>query len=129
DRGTGDIEHGPSGLQVRSRFTLDGRRTVQLRWRGGLQVEPPHIDLVPGQQSRGYRVVDFQVEGGGWLLTLEGEAGRGYQVDLYGEAVTAQGAEVGEFDPESGRTTLRVRFPDGASRTLHTVRLRPTGTR
>ncbi len=126
DRAAGDIERGPSGLQVRSRFTLDGRRTVQLQWTGGLSVEPPHFDLVPGQRSRGYRVVDFQVEEGGWLLTLEGEAGRSYQVDLYGEAVTAQGAEVGDFDSESGRTNLRVRFPQGAGRTLHTVMLRPT---
>ena len=87
------------------------------------------MDLVPGQRSRGHRVVDFQAEGGGWQLTLEGEAGRSYKVDLYGEAVTAQGAEAVEFDPESGRTTLRVRFPNGAGRILHTVSLRPTGTR
>ena len=56
----------------------------------------------------------------------QSEAGRSYQVDLYGEAVTAQGAEVGAFDPESGRTTLRVRLPNGAGRTLYMVRLRPT---
>jgi hypothetical protein len=56
----------------------------------------------------------------------QSEAGRSYQVDLYGEGVTAQGAEVGAFDPESGMTTLRVRFPNGEGRTLYTVRLRPT---
>jgi hypothetical protein len=125
--GTVGLVRGASGDKLMTTFTLDGRQSVQWRWSGGLRVEPPHIELVPGQRSRGYRVVDFHGDGEGWLLTLEGEGGRSYRVDVYGEAVTARGAEVEDFDEERGRTSIHVRFPSGADRTLHTVRFRPAG--
>ena len=58
---------------------------------GGLAVAPPRIDLQPGQRSTGLRVLDLEEDGDEWLLTIEGTAGHGYEVDLFGTAVTGGG--------------------------------------
>ncbi|MDE2679136.1 MAG: GH116 family glycosyl hydrolase [Gemmatimonadota bacterium] len=76
---------------------------VTTRWQGGLAVAPPRIDLEPGQRSTGLRVIDFESDGEGWLLTIEGTAGHEYLVDLYGTAVqamaTGDGATVSPAPP------------------------------
>ncbi|MDP2955405.1 MAG: GH116 family glycosyl hydrolase [Longimicrobiales bacterium] len=102
-------------------------------WAGGLAVAAPLVELVPGQPSSGVRVVDFTAADGGWLLELEGEAGRDYDVRLFGatpavatvtgaSAELRGGAGVGD-DPH----VLRVRFPAGAGRRLAAVGLSPGG--
>lgn len=124
---------GPHDATVRRTLRVEDGRTVsaEAAWNGGLQVAAPLVDLVPGQASHGVRVVDFTESEEGWLLELEGEAGRTYDVRLFGEVPEGMdviGAE-GRFLPAADAEgldahRLNVRFPDGAGRRLATVRLR-----
>ena len=99
-------------------------------WEGGLAVAPPRIDLQPGQRSTGLRVIDLAADGDGWLLTLEGTAGRDYDVRLFGTPVAATpGANATPGTATvSGLSdgTLRVSFADGAGRVATVVRLTPS---
>jgi glycogen debranching enzyme len=95
-------------------------------WTGGLTVEPPTIDLEPGQQSRGVRVLDFRAtETGGWSVTVEGEAGTQHVLHLRGERtrVTSGSATVAFT---AGVNTLTVSMPDGFGRRTETIILEPT---
>lgn len=135
--GRGAEEGGPvAGMHdatVRRTLRVEDGQTVsaEAAWNGGLQVAAPLVDLVPGQASHGVRVVGFAGTEEGWLLELEGEAGRAYDVRLFGEVPEGMdviGAE-GRFLPAADAEgldahRLNVRFPDGAGRRLATVRLR-----
>ncbi len=123
-------EYGPGSLQ---QGLHDGHMSVELpisndsvtvfvRWEGGLAVEPPTVDLEPGQASQGVRVLDFQFDAEAWFLTLEGAPGHSYDVVLHGEEINdIDGAEVLERD--GGRNWIRVRFPGGERRLTRIVRL------
>ena len=63
---------------------------ISVAWEGGLAVSPPRIALEPGQRSSGLRVLDFTTGTEGWLLLLEGTAGRSYALPLFGTAVDAE---------------------------------------
>jgi glycogen debranching enzyme len=95
------------GLQI---ALAEAPRVVELRWRGGLVVEPPLGGLDPGQADHGLRVLDFAPEAGGWRLQLEGPAGSSSVVRLHGETpVSADGATL----RARGRVTeATVSFPD-----------------
>jgi glycogen debranching enzyme len=84
-------------------------RVLELRWRGGLAVEPPLSALEPGQGDRGVRVLDFAGDAAGWRLALEGPAGTTAVVRLHGEAPSsAEGATL----RTAGRATeATVAFP------------------
>ena len=76
---------GPPSLPVR---VTEGRvAELVATWEGGLTVAPPRMDLEPGQRSGGPRVIDLVAEGAGWLLTVEGNAGREYDFALFGTDV------------------------------------------
>jgi len=129
-------------LEVRLRLEEGTPRTLRFAWRGGLAVEPPAPRLRPGQRSRGLRVVDFHETGGTWRLTLEGEGGRTYRLDLFGEAVRVAAAETGAGrgagadagararvtgrDDTRARTTLEVTFPGAGERIPLTLTLERT---
>jgi glycogen debranching enzyme len=125
--------HDGTLTQSLTNLTEGGRYTVNAYWQGGLSVAAPVRRLVPGQESTGVRVVDLTAENDGWLLELEGQAGLGYAIHLYGEAPRVAGAEGLEatLDPGDGGPSsphlLHVRFPDGEGRTLAAVHLRPGG--
>ena len=96
-------------------------------WQGGLAVAPPRIDLQPGQRSTGLRVIDLVADDSGWLLTLEGTAGRDYEVELFGtpvEAATDDDAATVSSQPSG---TIRVSFTGGEGRATTVVRLTPAG--
>ena len=111
--------------QVRVTIPLGTRpQTLDVFWTGGLEVEPPHVDLVPGQTSHGLRVLDFRAAGGGWTLVVEGAAGRSYEVVLVGVPVGhADAASIVRHD--GARTVLQVTFAAGAGRVRQTIRLAP----
>jgi len=143
----GGVGAGVRGDPVAGRHDRTVTRTLHLTdgatlssavtWTGGLQVAAPLVDLVPGQASSGVRVVDFTEADGGWLLELEGEAGRAYDVRLFGATpvvagVTGASAEVRTPGATLAATRadahlLHVLFPDGSGRRLAAVRLRPGG--
>ena len=131
---------GPGARLSTPRFRLaEGQSaTVVISWRGGLAVAHPRFDLEPGQRSSGLRVIDFERDGVGWLLTVEGTAGQEYLVDLYGTAVQATPVEDGvSVSPapaaeDAGRTAMgggrfMVAFAAGEGRRTVTLRLVPTG--
>jgi glycogen debranching enzyme len=96
---------------------------VTLQWGGGLSVEPPRVDLVPGQTSRGIRILDFVAEAGGWRLTVEGERGHTYHLRLHGQSdLAAEGAVARSAG--GGVTTLEVIFEPGSGRQVREIRLR-----
>ena len=103
-------------------------------WDGGLTVAPPRIELEPGSEAPGLRVLDLEADGDEWLLTIEGTAGRAYEVDLFGTAVTAAvvdgGARVRAMSGDTGRaaegnTRFSVEIPDAEGRHQVTLRLTP----
>ncbi|MGD2135187.1 MAG: GH116 family glycosyl hydrolase [Gemmatimonadales bacterium] len=100
--------------------------TFRYTWDGGLMVEPPTIDLEPGQASRGIRILDFRSAGAArsdrWSLTVEGERGRTYRLRLHGVPVEADGAEV--VGADGAVTTIGVMIPGDSGRAVHHVELR-----
>jgi hypothetical protein len=96
---------------------------VDVSWTGGLEVEPPHVRLVPGQTSDGLRVLDFRATRDGWTLLIEGDAGTSYDVSFVGSAVRAADATI--VRPGGQHTMIRVAFPAGAGRLQRTISLSP----
>jgi glycogen debranching enzyme len=92
----------------------DAARVLELRWKGGLAVEPLLSGLEPGQLDEGVRVLDFAAEAGGWRLELEGPGGGSAVVRLRGEApVSADGATL---RTSGGLTEATIAFPRSAGR-------------
>jgi hypothetical protein len=117
--GLHDVQHTVS-LQV-----SDTPMRVEANWRGGLSVEPPTVDLEPGQESRGLRILDFRESNGGWLLLVEGHAGEQYELQLYGERVSVtSGLASNEFSDGVNRLTLE--FPAGVTRETVAIILEPS---
>lgn len=102
-----------------------GESRVSLRWTGGLAVVPPTRRLEPGQESHGLRILHFGNAQGGWMITLEGEAGQTYQVDLLGEQPLVVGDQATVFSNGAAHT-LEVSFPAGDGRATRTVHLQRT---
>ncbi|HSD28106.1 MAG TPA: GH116 family glycosyl hydrolase, partial [Vicinamibacteria bacterium] len=87
----------------------DAPRVVEIRWTGGLAVEPPVSALEPGQADLGLRVLDFAVEAAGWRLRVEGPAGGSAVLRLHGEApASAEGATLRRA---GAVTEAKVEFP------------------
>jgi hypothetical protein len=127
----GDVQTGSRETLVTYRAELDGDQAAfALNWSGGLAVEPPTMDLVPGQESRGLRILDFRFDRAAYQLEVEGDPGATYEVAVRGAAVTrADGAEVAMSESDvtagtgRGRMVLAITFPTGAGRVTRTVRL------
>jgi hypothetical protein len=85
------------------------------------------MDLLPGQESDGIRVLDFRRVGdadrGEWQLTTEGAGGKAYRLRLYGVPLSrADGARV--TGVEGNATTIEIEMPDAATtRTTATIHL------
>ncbi len=117
--GLHDVQHTVS-VQV-----SDTPIRVEANWQGGLSVEPPTVDLEPGQESRGLRVLDFRESNGGWKLLVEGHAGGQYELQLYGERVSVtSGPASNEFSDGVNRLTLE--FPAGVTRETVAIILEPS---
>ena len=97
---------------------------VEVTWTGGLDVEPPHAELTPGQPSGGVRVLDFGAAADGWTLVVEGMAARRYEIALVGERLgRVEGADLVRRQGEV--TTIAVVLPAGPGRQTQTVKLAP----
>jgi glycogen debranching enzyme len=84
-------------------------RVVELRWEGGLAVEPPLVELEPGRADLGPRILDFALVDGGWRLAVEGLSGSSARFRLRGETPTrAEGAELRGI---SGMTEATLTLP------------------
>ena len=98
--------------------------TAVVAFGGGLDVEPPLVDLTPGQSDRGLRVLDARIDGNGFVLDVEGAAGTTSALALHSDqALLAEGARVA--GREGRRIRLEVTFPTGEGFTTSRVRLRP----
>jgi hypothetical protein len=103
---------------------LDGsQRVVELRWAGGLEVEPPRVALEPGQRDEGTRVLEFTEVDGGFRLAVEGPSGSTATLRLHGERPA--GADSGTLRSGRGVTELEITFPGSPERFSRTeIRLR-----
>ncbi len=121
-----EITRDPREVRVATLLSLsDETQTVRLHWNGGLTVVPPTVRLTPGQTSQSIRVLDFTPTQDGWLITLEGEAGREYNVDLIGEpARIVEGTA--RMASDGNNHTLRVSFAPGDGRYAQTIHLHRT---
>ncbi len=118
------IEPGAYDYAVVVTVPLDGGdRVVDVTWTGGLTVQPPRVDLMPGQRSSGVRIIDFTRDASGWLLTLEGASGATYTIDVFGERVTSDDARVEPITET--HAALTITFPAGTGRSVRTIPLRP----
>jgi glycogen debranching enzyme len=99
---------------------------VDVSWTGGLAVAPPTMDLEPGQQSRGLRVLDFRAtDREGWTVTVEGEAGSQYALHLVGEPTRVTGGPATvEFADDVN--ILAVSIPPGSGRGVISIGLEAT---
>ena len=108
------------------RLTDGASVEVTTTWTGGLAVAPPRIDLQPGQRSTGLRIIDLVAADDGWLLTLEGAAGRDYAVQLVGTPVDAVADDDTATVSSESDGVVRVHFTGGEGRVTTIVRLTPT---
>ena len=107
----GSASKGGSGsVEIRLK---DRPRTVEIRWEGGLTVEPPTTVLEPGQSDRGVRVLDFAAAPSGWRLVIEGPAGGTATLRLHGEALRS--AEGATLRRSGALTEATVAFPAGGN--------------
>ena len=100
---------------------------IVVSWTGGLAVAPPRVDLRPGQRSEGLRILDFTIDAEGWVLSVEGTAGRAYDVGLFGTAVTPAVTSGTARVSDVGDGTIRVGFAEGDGRVRAVIRLVPAG--
>jgi glycogen debranching enzyme len=105
----------------------DSETHLHLTWEGGLEASLPDNTVEPGERSGGLRILDFRYEDGWWVLLLEGDAGTSEEVEVWGEAVATDDAEIVTSQAGSGITRLKVSFQEGEGRATRTVRLRRTG--
>jgi len=118
------INRGPHDSEVAvSLAHLSDAKTVEVSWTGGMRLAPNRIELEPGQRSRGYRIADKHYGNGEWKITIEGEAGRTYELELIGKV--PENVTNGDLRAmtEDGATLL-VAMPNGLGRqtvevTLH----------
>ncbi len=71
-----------------------GPRTIDVSWAGGLAVEPPTVELRPGQADGGLRILAFEPAPHGWRLEVEGPAGEDARLRLHGHVTSADGARL-----------------------------------
>ena len=97
--------------------------TAVVSFEGGIEVEPPPLDLTPGQGDGGLRVLDVRAEGHGFVLELEGQAATTFELVVHSaKPLVADGARL--VGRTGYRTRLAVSFPPGERYTTALVRLR-----
>ena len=112
-----------SGRRATVQLDVEGEKAkARLRWKNGLVLEPPTVELEPGQRSLGVRVLDFRYEDGVWWVDLEGIAGKTYEIRFRGEPLSS--VEGGRLVRRGGHvSTVAVEFPAGSGREETQVRL------
>jgi hypothetical protein len=89
-------------------------RVVELRWAGGLAVEPPLVALEPGQVDHGPRILEFGAAEGGWRVTVEGLSGSTATLRFRGDVPGR--AEGATLRGAPGLTEVTVSLPPSADR-------------
>jgi glycogen debranching enzyme len=88
---------------------LDRARVVDVAWAGGVAVEPPAVDLQPGQADGGLRVLSFAASAEGWRLVVEGRSGTTATVRLHGQRPSGAAGATLTADDEA--TAASIAFP------------------
>jgi hypothetical protein len=109
-----DAESTGHDLVMRIPLVLEGEEhLLEIEWRGGLEAEPPRVDLRPGQESAGLRVLDFGSDGSAWRLVVEGDGGGDYRMRVVGDPVGIRDVAFGSDEADRTSAGARVSFTDG----------------
>ena len=125
-----DTELSPDGsvaVTVGGAAPAGSRAEIVVTWEGGLAVAPPRIDLEPGRTSDGLRILDFSADADGWSLSVEGTAGRTYDVAFFGTPVSSAVVRGAALVSDRGAGGVEVEFAEGDGRVTATLRLTPAG--
>ena len=118
-----EFTSGAHDIQVKTTLALSGEESrVTLHWNGGLAVVPPTRRLVPGQESHGIRILDFGPSEDGWDITVEGEAGQTYRIELMGDRPRVANGPA-TLSSNGAVHILEVNLPRGHGRATETIRL------
>jgi len=118
------VVNGRHDVQVSHQLRMSGDpKAVWLRWNGGLTIAHESIELSPGQESRGLRVLDFGPSEEGWSLTVEGEADRRYRLELKGELASVADGPARVIS-NGGVRELDISFQGESGRSTETIYLR-----
>jgi hypothetical protein len=85
------------------------RQTMELRYRGGIEVAPVHEPLRLGERSSRLRVLDERLEGSDYVVRLEGRRGRSYRLRV--EDGTRREIEISIPDGTGDWGLMEVRLP------------------
>lgn len=98
---------------------------VTTTWRGGYAVDPPRVDLTPGQRRRGLRVLDVVAEADAVRVELEAPEGGEAEFSAHGpRPASVEGGELVAWAGTAGRVWVRFPASDGIPFSRATVRLR-----
>ena len=116
-------EDGTLEMTLGETVAAGARAEIVVTWGGGLAIAPPRINLEPGQGSSGLRILDFDANPDGWILSVEGLAGRSYEFGIFGATVEPDVVEGAATTALANPATVRITFPpDAAGRTTAVIR-------
>jgi glycogen debranching enzyme len=96
-------------------FRLTTKTIVEVRHAGGIALVPPVPRPVPGQQSKGLRVINESWEQARYILTVEGKTGTSYPLTLIDPDRSIQSVDGGRLaERNEARVTVLVEFGNAA---------------
>ena len=82
-----ELTDGAVHVELGDGATNGSEAVITYTWDGGMSIAPPRIALRTGQRSSGMRILDLRTtDNGAWELDVEGDAGSGYDLHLFGTA-------------------------------------------
>ncbi len=116
------VEHFPGAVVAHVRAQLRERVRLFVTWSGGWEVQMPQAAPRIGDRSAALRVVSERMDGGKYVVQLEGRAGATYSIGVRGPAATKMSvtvlpvtATIPPLIPSGldgrGFSPLRVSFP------------------
>jgi hypothetical protein len=94
-------------------FWLDSTAVLEISWQGGISALPEISHPEPGESSVGLQIISTSYSQGAYNMTLEGIAGKKYEIKVWAadpEKYKAEGAEI--IDISGNIISLKILIPD-----------------
>ncbi|MCX6150917.1 MAG: GH116 family glycosyl hydrolase [Ignavibacteriales bacterium] len=96
---------------INSSFTIDKKAVVEVYHKGGIAVIPVVTNPIPGDSSRGFRIISSKIDGNDFVVSVEGKNGNQEVMQVYCPAKNIQSVENGEIaGEENGIYKIRINF-------------------